>query len=184
MVLDRNAQAACDKAVGVSGGKIMRIARAMFALALALAASPAAASDYVVIRKEILVDRPADAVWLRVGGFCAIAEWLKVKCEIIGGRGGVGTVRQLNGSTIEPMVGSTPLSYTYAQTAGGMAGFDYHGTLAVEWAGPKRSRIVYTLVYDAALMSSEDVRRAQYTRISTRFQGAIETMKALAEARK
>jgi hypothetical protein len=65
-----------------------------------------------------------------------------------------------------------------------MAPFAYHGTLAVEPVGPKTSRIVYTLIYDAALMSSNDVRRAQYTRISTRFQGAIETMKALAEARK
>ena len=165
----------------------MRIAHSLLSLgllALGLAASPAAASDYVVVRREILVDRPADAVWLRIGGFCAIGEWLKVKCEIIAGKGGVGTVRQLNGTTIEPMVGSTPLSYTYWQTAGGMAAFAYHGTLAVEWVGPKKSRIVYTLVYDAALMSSDDVRRAQYTRISSRFQGAIETMKALAEARK
>jgi len=166
------------------GDKTMRIAHSLIALALGFAASPAAASDYVVIRREILVDRPADAVWQRIGGFCAIGEWLKVKCEIIAGKGGVGTVRQLNGTTVEPMVGSTPLSYTYWQTAGGMAAFAYHGTLAVEWVASKKSRIVYTLVYDAALMSSDDVRRAQYTRISSRFQGAIETMKALAEARK
>ena len=166
------------------GVKTMTIARSLLALALVLVAAPVGASNYTVIRKEILVDRAADAVWQRVGGFCAIGEWLKVKCEIIAGKGGVGTVRQLNGTTIEPMVGATPLSYTYGQTAGGMATFAYHGTLAVEPVGPKTSRIVYTLVYDAALMSSDDVRRAQYTRMSTRFQGAIETMKALAEARK
>ncbi|CUS43363.1 MAG: SRPBCC family protein [Pseudomonadota bacterium] len=159
------------------------IARAALASALMMAAAPAQASDYVVIRKEILVDRPADAVWKRVGGYCAIAEWLKLKCEIVSGSGDVGTIRRLNDTTVEPMVASTPHSYTYSQTAGGMAGFAYNGTLAVEPAGTGKSRIVYTLIYDAALMPSDEVRKAQFDRINPRFQGAVETMKALAEAK-
>jgi hypothetical protein len=137
-----------------------------------------------VIRKEILVDRSADAVWKRVGGYCAIAEWLKVKCEIVSGAGDVGTIRRLNDATLEPMVASTAHSYTYSQTAGGMTSFAYNGTLAVEPAGTGKSRIVYTLIYDAALMPSDEVRKAQFDRINPRFQGAIETMKALAEAEK
>ncbi len=82
------------------------------------------------------------------------------------------------------MVASTAHSYTYGQTAGGMASFAYNGTLAVEPAGTGKSRIVYTLIYDAALMPSDEVRKAQFDRINPRFQGAIETMKALAEAEK
>jgi hypothetical protein len=165
-------------------GEIVLNARTLLILALGMVAAPAAASNYVVVRREILVERPADAVWQRIGSYCAIGEWLKLKCAIVAGNGGVGTVRQLNGTTIEPMVGSTPLSYTYAQTTGGMAAFNYHGTLAVEPVGTRRARIVYTLVYDAASIPTEDTRKAQFDRISARFQGAIETMKELAEAQK
>jgi hypothetical protein len=159
---------------------------ALAPIALAGAAAPAAATDYIVIRKEILVDRPADAVWKRVGSFCAIAEWLKVKCEIVAGSGtgDVGTIRRLNDSTLEPMVARTDHSYTYSQIAGGMTGFAYNGTLAVEPAGATRSKITYTLIYDAALMPSDEARKAQFDRANPRFQGAIETMKALAEAEK
>jgi hypothetical protein len=160
------------------------IARALIALTLTAAATPAMASDYVVIHKEIIVERPADAVWKRVGDYCAIGEWLKMKCELVSGTGDVGSVRQLNGTTLEPMIGRTDHSYTYGQTAGGMAAFAYHGTLAVEPVDKKRSKIVYTLIYDAALMPSDEVRKAQLDRVGPRFQGAIETMKALAEAEK
>ncbi|MEN2789511.1 SRPBCC family protein [Sphingomonas oligophenolica] len=162
----------------------MMNSRCLLVLTLGMVAAPVAASNYVVVRREILVERPAESVWQRIGSYCAIGEWLKVKCTIVAGNGGVGTVRQLNGVTIEPMVGSTALSYTYAQTAGTMAALNYHGTLAVEPVGARRSRIVYTLVYDAASMTTEQLRKAQFDRISARFQGAIETMKELAEAQK
>jgi len=162
----------------------MTIARALTALALTAAATPAGAADYVVIRKEILVERPADAVWQRVGDYCAIGEWLKLKCELVSGTGDVGSVRRLNDTTLEPMIARTGHSYSYGQTAGGMAGFAYNGTLAVEPVDAARSKIVYTLIYDAALMPSDAVRKAQFERIGPRFQGAIETMKALAEAGK
>jgi hypothetical protein len=157
--------------------------RILAAATLLIGSAPAIASDYVVIRKQILVDRPADAVWRRIGGFCAIADWLNLTCELVSGTGDVGSVRRLNGEIVEPMVGRTARSYTYGQSAGTMAGFDYHGTLAVEPEGPKRARILYTIVYDAARMPSDAVRKAQFERIGPRFQGAIETMKVLAEAR-
>ncbi|MDB5683296.1 MAG: hypothetical protein JWM75_994 [Sphingomonas bacterium] len=155
---------------------------AMLAAALVAGATPAAASDYVLIRKEIAVARSADAVWARIGGYCAIAEWLKLKCEMLSGKGDVGTVRQLNGEVEEPMVARTARSYTYGQTKGAMAAFAYHGTLAVEPAGTGSSRIVYTLFYDAALMASDEMRKSQFDRLGARFQGAIEQMKTLSEA--
>lgn len=160
----------------------MTIRRWVLAGVLLIGAVPACASDYVVVRKEILVDRPAETVWQRVGGFCAIADWLKLTCEMASGSGDVGSVRRLNNELEEPMFGRTALSYTYGQTKGAMAGFDYHGTLAVEPAGPARARIVYTIVYDAARMPSDAVRKAQFERIGPRFQGAVEAMKKLAEA--
>lgn len=157
--------------------------RILAAGAVLIGSAPAVASDYVLIRKEILVDRPADVVWSRVGGFCAIADWLKMTCDLIAGSGDVGSVRRLNGEIEEPMVGRTARSYTYGQTKGAMAGFDYHGTLAVEPEGAARTRIVYTITYDAARMPSDAVRKAQFERIGPRFQGAIEAMKLLVEAR-
>jgi hypothetical protein len=160
----------------------MTMRRWMLAGLVLIGAVPASAADYVVVRKQIAVERPAETVWRRVGGFCAIADWLKLRCELVSGSGDVGSVRRLNGELEEPMFGRTPLSYTYGQTKGAMAGFDYHGTLAVEPAGPARARIVYTIVYDAALMPSDAVRKAQFERIGPRFQGAVEAMKKLAEA--
>jgi hypothetical protein len=161
--------------------------RILLAAALAIGAagsSPAAASDYILVRKEIRVDRPADIVWQRVGSYCGIGDWLKLKCVLLSGTGDVGSVRQLNGEIEEPMVGRTERSYTYAQTRGAMAGFQYHGTLAVEPAGATAAKVIYTITYDAALMPSDAVRKEQYDRIGPRFQAAIEAVKALAEARK
>ena len=90
--------------------------RRLLACLLAVGIAPAAASaaDYVTIRHEVVVDRSVDQVWQRIGGYCAIAEWMKVSCAYASGSGGVGTVRRLmNGSTIEPMVAKTAHSYTY-----------------------------------------------------------------------
>ena len=43
--------------------------RALAIFCLGLAATPALAADYVAIRKEVTVARPADAVWARVGDY-------------------------------------------------------------------------------------------------------------------
>ncbi|MDB5689532.1 MAG: hypothetical protein JWL91_1408 [Sphingomonas bacterium] len=171
-----------DRGAGRFGRLRVTTWRLVAATTLLIGSAPALAADYVLIRKEILVERPADTVWRRVGGFCAIADWLKLKCELVSGSGDVGSIRRLNGEIEEPMVGRTVRSYTYGQTKGAMAGFDYHGTLAVEPEGPTRARILYTITYDAARMPSDAVRKAQFERIGPRFQAAIEAMKVLAEA--
>jgi hypothetical protein len=155
----------------------------MVAMVLACMGSVARAADYVVITREATVNRPAADVWKRVGGYCAIAEWLKVECKMTSGTGSVGSVRELNGATVEVMVAETPLSYTYWQTTGNMAPTKYHGTLAVESTGKGTSKLIYTLFYDASAMASDAVRASEHERLSTRFQGAIDTMKGLAEAK-
>jgi hypothetical protein len=141
------------------------------------------AADYVAIQKEVDVNRPAAEVWKRVGDYCAISEWLKVTCEYVVGSGDIGSVRRINGTNLEPMVAKTAYSYTYWQTAGNMARMSYHGTLAVEPDGPGKSRLIYTLFYDQAAMESDAKRASEHERLSIRFQGALNTMKALSEAK-
>lgn len=155
----------------------------LLALALAFGATTATAADFVAINLSVAVDRPADAVWSRVGGYCAIREWMKVSCDYASGNGEVGTVRRLRDATVEePMVAKTAHSYTYAQTKGTMATAAYHGTLAVEPDGPRRSRLNYTLFYDQATMPSDAVRASERARLTGRFTELLGVMKRLAEA--
>lgn len=151
---------------------------------LTSAANSVRAADYVTIRKEVEVDAPADAVWARIGGYCAIAEWMKTTCDYVSGAGGVGTVRRiLNGTVLEAMVGQTARSYTYWQIQGNMAVAAYHGTLAAEPLGRGRTRLSYTLFYDQAAFASDDVRKAQHDRLDGRFLGFLEVMKTMAAPR-
>lgn len=155
------------------------------ALVLLATTAPAAAADYVMIRKEVTVERPADAVWKRIGDYCAIAEWMGTTCAYVSGAGDVGTVRALNNATVlEPMVAKTARSYTYSQTQGNLAHAAYHGTLAAEPDGANRTRLVYTLFYDQAALASDALRSSERTRIDGRFGGLLVTMKKLAESTK
>jgi hypothetical protein len=142
----------------------------------------APSADYVTIRNEVVVDRPVDQVWARVGGWCTIAHWLHVTCETVSGGGDVGSVRRLNGVTLETMVARTPHSYAYWQTAGNMADYSYHGSLAAEPMDPRHTRLVYTLLYDAAQMPSDAIRASERARLNTRFVEPLNVMKNMAEA--
>lgn len=157
----------------------MRILIGLTALAVC-AATPAAAFDFVTVRRTIDVNKSAADVWAKVGGYCTISDWLKLKCAMKSGTGDVGSVRLLNDQVEEVMVGKTATSYTYYQNLGPSAASLYHGTLDVAPTGAKTSRIIYTLVYDQQSMSAAD-RAAQTTRLNTAFQTAIETMKKMAE---
>ena len=159
--------------------------RTAVALLIAVAgAGVAQAADYVTIRRTADVAGTPDAVWARIGDYCTIAKMLDMTCRYAEGSGDVGTVRNLNdGAVMEPMVGGTAHSYTYGQIVGGMKDFDYHGTLAAEPAGRGRTRIVYTIVYDAARMASDEARAAQHVRLEGRFQGAVDRAKLIAEGK-
>jgi hypothetical protein len=159
--------------------------RAVIAACIALTATTqASAADYVTIRKEVTVARPADAVWARIGDYCGIAEWMKISCAYVSGSGDVGTVRTLNNATVlEPMVAKTARSYTYVQTKGNLAHAAYHGTLAAEPDGPGRTRLVYTLFYDQAALASDALRASEHARLGKRFHDMLTEMKRLAEAK-
>lgn len=146
-------------------------------------ASPAAATHYVAVRNEVVIAAPIDAVWARIGGYCAIAEWLPTTCTLEGS-GEPGVVRLLvNGTVVEPMVAKTPYSYTYWQTVGNLAAAGMHGTLAAQADGPQRTRLRYTIVYDQAALASDALRTSEKARLQARFAGALERMKGLVEAR-
>ncbi len=143
------------------------------------AGSPAVAADYTTIVLSTDVARPASEVWKKIGGFCDIGAWLKLKCVYTSGTGGLGTVRQLAGRIDEVMVGQTPHSYTYAQPANKSL---YHGTVDVESAGPHRSKIIYSIVYDQLNLAPGETKeqyRAQHIKM---FTGALASMKKAAES--
>jgi len=147
------------------------------------AASPAMASDYVVIKLGADLKVSADTAWAKVGDFCAIEAWGKLPCKLTSGTGDVGSVRSLAGGRAEePMFGRTAHSYTYGQTVGGNKGVDYHGTLAVEPTGRNTSRLSYTLLYDQSLVP-EDKRDGMRTQMPVRFQTFVDNLKKMAEAK-
>lgn len=152
------------------------------ALTPVFAAASDAPADYVTIVRHAQINRPAAQVWKRVGGYCAIAEWLGVTCTYQSGSGELGSVRIINGNILEVMVAASSLSYTYWQTKGAMAPAGYHGTIAIVPRGKHRSTVVYTLVYNQDAFPTEAERTAQRERLATRFQGACDAIKKLAEA--
>ena len=151
------------------------------ALAAALAcAGPALAADYAVVTQDITVDRPADAVWAKIGPFCAIGDWLKVKCVYTSGSGDVGTVRRLFDRIDEVMVGKTARSYTYTQPDTKIL---YHGTMEVTPVDARRSKIVYTLIWDQAPLPTPEAKQSDRDQRTKLFRGALETMKAQVEVK-
>src|SRR5579863_10390387 len=146
-----------------------------------LAASQAQAAEYTSILLDKVVNRTPDQTWAKIGPFCAIQTWLKVKCVITAGNGiAVGTNRLLNDSNNEIMVAATPYSYTYTQPTSTIL---YHGTLAVEPLDRGRqTRIVYTLFYDSAPLATDQAKAENRASRTKRFNEALDNMKAMAEA--
>jgi hypothetical protein len=149
--------------------------------AMLLASVPASAAEYTTILLEKVVNRTPDQTWARIGGYCAIAQWLKVTCVVTSGNQvSLGTNRLLNGNNNELMVASTPYSYTYTQPSSTIL---YHGTLAAEPLDRGRqTKIVYTLIYDAAPLGTTEKKIADRAARTKRFSEALDNMKAMAEA--
>jgi len=164
-------------------GLIKRAALAGIGLAAGLAfAQAASAAEYISIVQSIDVARPADLVWKKVGGFCAIHDWLaggKLPCVYTTGDGGVGTNRLLAGRINEVMVSKTDLSYTYTQP---LSPIEYHGCVEVKPTSATTSKIIYTLFYDQAPLADQAAKDKDRATRAGMFMGALKTMKALSEA--
>jgi hypothetical protein len=145
-------------------------------------AQVAAAAEYTTIVQSIDVNRPADAVWKKVGGFCAIHDWLaggRLSCTYTAGDGGVGTNRLLAGRINEVMVSKTDLSYTYTQP---LSPIEYHGCVEVKPTSATTSKIIYTLFYDLAPLPDQAAKDKDKAGRAAMFMGALKSMKALSEA--
>ena len=155
------------------------------------AQAPASAGDskivvekptYTTINLETTVNRPAAEVWKRVGGYCAIAEWLQIAagCKMLSGQEGeVGSVRSV---ATEVLVGKTELSYTYAQPVRAGRPYDlYHGTLEARPVTATTSKLVYTLMYDNSMMADDAAREKDKAGRTALFTRALANMKTLAE---
>ena len=77
------------------------------------------------------------------------------------------------------MVAATSHSYSYAQITSPIF---YHGTLAVEpMDRGRKSKIVYTLFYDVAPLTTSQARQADRRQRTARFGAALDKMKEMAE---
>jgi uncharacterized protein YndB with AHSA1/START domain len=143
--------------------------------------SVSAAAEYTSITLEKIVERPADAVWAKVGPFCAIKDWLKTTCEYTSGSGDIGTVRVVEGKYHEVLVGKTPHSYTYAFQEPNPT--MYHGTLSVVPQGRDKSKLIYIMLWDQEKSPTPEAKakeRAGNTEFATH---ALDNMKQMAEGK-
>ncbi len=160
---------------------------AVAALAAVGAGAAWADPEYVAIRMEIDVAKPAAVVWEKVGGFCDISVWIaagrEVPCAITSGDGGIGTVRSIaNGAVIEVLTAQTELAYGYAMPPKDGAFNDlYHGFVEVRPVSATASRIIYTLMYDVSNLADQAAKDENVARRRTQFEAALVNMKALAE---
>ena len=153
----------------------------------AIAATGAATGtepEYVTIKMQIEVAKPAAEVWAKVGHYCDLGTWLDVDCKITSGDGGMGTVRVLAGGRVtEIMIAETDLSYGYTQPAKEGQFYNlYHGFLEAKPVTDKTSKLLYTLVYDISDKPDQATKDADIARRRSMFQGALKNMKEIAEA--
>jgi len=163
----------------------LKLSAVIGALSLAVASGAQAAPEYAVIKMTQTVDRPAAAVWAKVGGYCDLGVWMKIDCKVASGDGGIGTVRAIAGGRVtEVMVGKTDLSYGYVQPAVEGKFYNlYHGFLEAQAVSAKTSVLNYTLVYDVSNLPDQAAKDADVARRRTMFMGALNAMKILAEAK-
>lgn len=162
------------------------IAAALTALAAAAQAQTTAPTpqpaQWTTMTLTADVAKPAYLVWDKIGGtqWCAIEKYLDIQsCRIDSGKGELGSVRTINGAIVEIVVARTPYSYTYAQP---FTPIFYHGTLGVEAVDAAHSKIVYTLIWNETAVGDAAAQAAARDSRRTRFQAAVDKMKAAADA--
>lgn len=132
---------------------------------------------YAVVRCHAVSQRSADATWQAIGDYGEVGRFLDIACKLEAGTGTIGSIRRIGDAILEAKVGETARSYTYIQTEGPMASYGYHGCLAVEVRDVSTCDIHYTLVFDATTMEAGQKER-EIERLSKRFQGAVDAMRA------
>jgi len=138
--------------------------------------------DYYRLELDVAINKPAAEVWSKVGGYCDFGEWRGPDCEITQGDGGIGTVRVLNGTIVEPMVAQTELSYGYTQpVTEGEYYTLYHGFMEARPVSETTSKLIYTMMWDTSQLSEDEIEAGVERRRNV-FTGALAKMKDIAEA--
>ena len=126
----------------------------------AMMSTPAFAIDSAV---SMTSSKTPDALWSKVGGFCAIGDWHPAieKC-VLSADGKERTLSLKGGGTlVERLVSmdAAKRSYTYAIVSGPLPVTNYQSTISV---GPdaKGSMISWTGHYDAKGASDADAKKA------------------------
>jgi hypothetical protein len=152
--------------------------------ASAPASAPTAApADYKVLNLNVSVNAPVAVVWKKVGGYCDIAAWLHMTCDLTSGTGEVGTIRHLTIGTRgvdEIMVAKTAHSYTYTQPNTTIL---YHGTLEVVPDGKNHSKILYNLIWNQGPDGTDEAKAKDRDGRTKAFTGALNNMKAIVEGK-
>ncbi len=165
--------------------KILTAALMLAGATTANAQTPQPAS-WTTLSFSAAINKPADVAWHRVGGdeWCGIAKFLDVKgCTITSGKGELGSIRSIDTGTatvLEIAVARTAHSYTYAQP---FTPIFYHGTLAVEPVDKTHSKLTYSLIWNQTAVGDAAAQAAARDGRRTRFQAAVDKMKAAAEAK-
>ena len=164
--------------------RTLTLVAALAAITVPTSALAQSEAEYVAIEMEIDIAKPAEEVWAKVGGYCDIAAWLSLECEITAGDGGMGTVRSLAGGRIvEILVAQTELSYGYAHSVQPGQFYNlYHGFMEARPVTDTTSKMLYTLVYDVSNLADQEAKDADIARRRERFEQALANMKKIAEA--
>ena len=139
-------------------------------------------ADWITLTFTADLNKNADIAWQRAGGndWCAIAKFLDVKsCEVVSGKGELGSIRTINGTIVENVVARTKYSYTYAQP---FTPIFYHGTMEVVPLTANTSRLVYSLIWNQAAVGDAAAQTAAREGRRTRFQAAVDKMAAAVNA--
>ena len=159
----------------------MKLQLCAAALAATAVAGTARAADYVTIPLTADVNAPADVAWKKISGFCDIGGWMKTTCVITAGKDHeVGAVRRIADRVDEVLVAQTAWSYTYAQPK---SPIDYHGTVEIRPDGKAKSKLYYTLIYDAAALPAGADKAKDVAARTALFTRVITTVKGIAEAK-
>lgn len=165
------------------------LAAALLALMAAGAASDTSVraqtpepADWLTLTFTAELNKSADVAWERMGGneLCGIVTYLDIKsCEVVSGKGELGSVRTINGTIVENIVSRSRYSYTYAQP---FTPIFYHGTMSVEPLTAGSSRLVYTLIWNQTAVGDAAAQAAARESRRSRFQEAVDKMAAAANA--
>lgn len=142
--------------------------------------------EFVSIKMETTVNKPAAEVWAKVGGYCDLSKWIatgrEVPCEITSGKGEVGTVRKIAGRVVEVMTAKSQYGYGYAQPAvEGQWYNHYHGFVEAQPVNATTSKIIYTLMLDVSDKPDQAAKDADLAGRRKQFEAALANMKKIAE---